>query len=116
MVGGQTLPPASMTRSTTKVLMPSIPSAGTSILRNEPFSEPEPLGIISRRSVRGRSTKSMLTTGTRMPDELCSFFRVSGCTTDERSGYSFVARATPRPIAAFSATPSTSTSPPISTL
>ena len=47
--------------------------------------------------------KSMWITGTSMPQEVCSFLRVSGCTTEERSGYSRVARSQPRRIACFSA-------------
>ncbi len=41
MVGGHTRPPQSMTRSMTKRLIAFTPSAGISICRNEPFSEPE---------------------------------------------------------------------------
>ena len=48
----------------TKVLIASMPSAGTAILSHELFSEPEPLGIISIESVSARSMKSMLMTGT----------------------------------------------------
>ena len=81
--------------------MPSTPSAGISILRKEPFSEPEPFGIISIRTCRGASSKSMLMTGISRPHELCSFTRVIGCTTEERSGCSRVARSTPRRIASF---------------
>src|SRR4029079_11141575 len=51
MVGGQVLPPASSTQSTTKVLTASMPSAGTAILSHELFSEPDPFGIISIESV-----------------------------------------------------------------
>ena len=98
-----------MTRSTTKVFTAFRPSAGMHIFRNEPFSEPEPLGIISIASSSGRSEKSMLMTGTRMPHDVCSLTRVIGCTTDERSGCSVVARAQPRAMAAFKAWPSTST-------
>ena len=96
IVGGQVLPPAASTQSTTKVLIASMPSAGIAIFRNELFSEPLPLGIISISSSSVASLKSMWITGTSMPHEVCSFRRVSGCTTDERSGYSRVARSQPR--------------------
>ena len=43
----------------------------------------------------------MWMTGTRMPQEVCSFLRVIGCTTEERSGYSRVARSQPARMAAF---------------
>src|SRR5213079_2934300 len=63
------------------------------ICRNEPFSEPEPFGIISISTVSSRPSKSTLMIGTPTPQEVCSFLRVSGCTTEERSGCSVVARA-----------------------
>ena len=49
IVGGQVLPPASSTQSTTKVLIASTPSAGIAIFSHELFSEPLPFGIISMR-------------------------------------------------------------------
>ena len=116
MVGGHTLPPASSTLSMTKTLMPSTPSAGMHIFRNEPFSEPLPLGIISISSSSSVSEKSMLITGTRRPHEVCSFTRVRGWTMEDRSGYSLVARAQPRRMASFRAKPSTSTLRPMVTL
>ena len=83
MVGGQVLPPAASTQSMTKVLIASMPSAGIAIFRNEPFSLPLPLGIISISStVSDASLKSTCTTGTPMPHEVCSLRRVSGCTTE----------------------------------
>ena len=54
MVGGQTRPPHSITLSITKRLTAATPSAGISICRNEPFSEPEPFGIISISTVSSR--------------------------------------------------------------
>ena len=78
-----------------------MPSAGIAIFRNELFSEPLPFGIISISSVSGASLKSMWITGTSMPHEVCSFLRVSGCTTELRSGYSRVARSQPRRSACF---------------
>ena len=116
MVGGQTRPPHSITLSMTKRLIALTPSAGISICRNEPFSEPEPFGIISISTVSSRSSKSTLMIGTPMPHEVCSFLRVSGCTTEERSGCSVVARAQPRRIASFIAAPSNSTFLPMTTL
>ncbi|MNC88781.1 hypothetical protein D3C83_46360 [compost metagenome] len=83
---------------------------------HELFSEPDPFGIISISSVSALSTKSIVITGTLRPQPVCSFLRVTGCTTDERSGYSRVARSQPRRIAAFSSKPSTSTLRPIRTL
>ena len=77
----------------------------------EPFSEPEPFGIISISTVSSRESKSTLISGTPMPHDVCSFLRVTGCTTEERSGCSFVARSQPRRIASFIATPSNSTFP-----
>ena len=65
-----------------------MPSEGNSICRNEPFSEPEPFGIISIATVSSRSSKSTWMIGTRMPQEVCSFLRVIGWTTEERSGCS----------------------------
>ena len=98
----------------TKVLIASMPSAGIAILRNELFSEPLPLGIISIAQRRRRVARSRCgSPAPAMPQEVCSFLRVSGCTTDERSGCSRVARSQPRRIACFSATPSTSTPRPI---
>ena len=88
MVGGQTRPPHSITLSMTKRLTALTPSAGISICRNEPFSEPEPFGIISISTVSSRSSKSTLMIGTPTPHEVCSFLRVIGCTTEERSGCS----------------------------
>ena len=116
MVGGQTRPPQSITRSMTKRLIAFTPSAGISICRNEPFSEPEPFGIISISTVSSRPSKSTLMIGTPTPHEVCSFLRVSGCTTEERSGCSVVARSQPRRIAAFIAAPSNSTFLPMTTL
>jgi hypothetical protein len=58
----------------------------------------------------------MLMTGMSRPQEVCSFTRVIGCTTEERSGCSRVARSTPRRSASLSATPSTRTSRPMVTL
>ncbi len=58
----------------------------------------------------------MLMTGTRSPQEVCSFLRVMGCTTEDRSGCSRVARAVPFAMASFSAQPSTCTLRPTSTL
>ena len=83
------------------------------IFRKELFSEPLPLGIISMSSRCGASWKSMWITGTSAPQELCSLCRVSGCTTELRSGCSRVARSQPRRMAAFSAWPSICTSRPI---
>ncbi len=116
MVGGQVLPPAASTQSTTKVLIASMPSAGMAIFRKDPFSDPLPLGIISMASVSGTSLKSRCTTGTPMPQDVCSLRRVSGCTTDERSGYSRVARSQPRRMACSSSCPSTCTPRPMVTL
>ena len=116
MVGGQVLPPAEITQSTTKVLIAATPSAGIAIFRNELFSEPLPLGTISISSTSDCSLKSRWITGTPAPHEVCSLRRVSGCTTDERSGYSRVARSQPRRMASLSAKPSTHTSRPIATL
>ena len=116
MVGGQVLPPASSTQSTTKVLIASTPSAGIAMRSQELFSEPEPLGIISMVRRSGAAWKSKWITGTPRPQEVCSFMRVTGCTTDERSGCSRVARSQPRRIAAFSAAPSTATPLPMTTL
>ena len=95
------------------VLMASTPSAGTAMRSHELFSEPDPLGIISiaRRSARRKSRCG--SRGTPRPVEVCSFFRVIGCTTDERNGCSRVARSQPLRIASFSSTPSTSTPRPI---
>ncbi len=62
------------------------------------------------------SLKSMWIAGMPGPHDVCSFTRVSGCTTDERSGCSRVARSQPRRIAAFTATPSTTTLRPMVTL
>jgi len=116
MVGGQVLPPASSTQSTTKVFTASIPSAGIAILSQELFSEPEPLGIISSKSSPSVSEKSTWITGTPGPQDVCSFLRVTGCTTEDRSGYSRVARSQPLRIAALSAAPSISTRRPTVTL
>jgi hypothetical protein len=44
----------------------------------------------------------MLITGTERPLEVCWLTRVTGCTTDERSGCSFVARSQPFTIACLS--------------
>ena len=116
IVGGQVLPPAARTQSTTNVRIASTPSAGTAILRNELFSEPLPLGIISISSASRVSAKSMWITGTSAPHEVCSFLRVSGWTIDERNGCSRVARAQPSRIARFNAMPSIRTFAPIRTL
>src|SRR5205814_9425829 len=45
IVGGQVLPPAARTQSTTNVRIASTPSAGTAILTYELLSEPLPLAI-----------------------------------------------------------------------
>ncbi|GJE43384.1 hypothetical protein AEGHOMDF_2563 [Methylobacterium soli] len=113
MVGGQTRPPSSITRSITKRLAAPIPSEGRSICRKEPFSEPEPFGIISTVTVSTRASKSTWMIGTRMPQEVCSFRRVIGCTTEERSENSRVALSQPRRIAALSSAPSKRTSRPM---
>ncbi len=115
MVGGHVLPPASSTQSMTNVLMALTPSAGIAILSHELFSLPLPLGTISI-SRRSSSQKSMWIGGTPGPHEVCWFLRVMGCTTEERSGCSRVARSQPRRIAASSSTPSISTPRPIVTL
>ena len=83
---------------------------------HELFSDPEPFGIISTDKTSGSETKSRLMTGMPRPVEVCSFLRVVGCTTEERNGYSRVARAQPRRIASLRPTPSTSTLRPIHTL
>ncbi len=116
IVGGQVLPPAPSTQSTTNVLIASTPSAGIAIRSHELFSDPLPFGIISILTPSKASEKSTWMTGTEIPHDVCSFFRVSGWTIDERSGVSRVARSQPRRIAAFSATPSTTASRPIVTL
>ena len=53
---------------------------------HELFSDPLPLGIISILRPANASLKSMWMTGMPMPQDVCSFSRVSGCTIDERSG------------------------------
>ena len=116
MVGGHTLPPASITLSTTKVLTPISPSAGMHILRKEPFPEPLPFGIISISRVSGASLNAQLITGTRMPQDVCAFSREIGCTTDERSGCSRVARSQPRRMASTRSVPWASTPRPMVTL
>jgi hypothetical protein len=58
-VGGQVFPPAKTAQSITKVLIASIPSAGTAILRNELFSEPLPFGTISSDTWSGSAEKSI---------------------------------------------------------
>ena len=58
MVGGQVLPPAAITQSTTNRLIAEMPSAGIAMRRNELFSEPLPLGIISISTVSALSLKS----------------------------------------------------------
>ena len=78
MVGGQTRPPDSITRSMTKRFTALMPSDGSSICRNEPFSDPDPFGIISIDTVSGCSSKSTWMIGTRMPLEVWLFFRVIG--------------------------------------
>src|SRR5204863_82923 len=115
MVGGQVLPPASSTQSTTKVLIASTPSAGTAMRNQELFSEPEPFGTISMASAAS-ALKSTLMTGTPRPQLLRSFWRVIGCTTDERSGGARVARSQPRRIASLSARPPTPTPRPVHTV
>src|SRR6185503_3227194 len=115
MVGGQVLPPASSTQSTTKVLIASTPSAGIAMRSQELFSEPEPFGIISITS-DSSSEKSMLITGTWRPLEVCSLTRVVGCTIEERNEYYLVERAQPRRIASLSPAPSISTPRPMRTL
>jgi hypothetical protein len=85
-------------------------------LSQELFSEPLPLGIISMASVSAASLKSILITGIDRPVEVCWLTRVTGCTTEERSGCSFVARSQPVTIACLRRYPSTSTPAPISTL
>ncbi len=116
MVGGQVLPPASSTQSTTKVLIASTPSAGSAIFSHELFSEPLPLGIISITRRPSSSLKPTWIAGTPGPHEVWAFLRVSGCTTEERSGCSRVARSQPRRIARSSSAPSTSTPRPMVTL
>jgi hypothetical protein len=115
MVGGQVLPPASSTQSTTNVFTASTPSAGIAMRSHELFSDPEPFGIISITSCSS-SLKSILITGMPRPVEVCWFTRVVGCTTEERNGCSRVERAQPRRIASLSPAPSTSTPRPIHTL
>jgi hypothetical protein len=116
IVGGQVLPPASSTQSITNVLMAATPSDGMAMRSHELFSEPLPLGTISITSRSLSSEKSMWIGGTPGPHEVCSFLRVIGWTTDERSGCSRVARSQPLRMAAFSAKPSTSTPRPMVTL
>ncbi len=116
IVGGQVLPPASSTQSTTKVLIASTPSAGTAIFSHELFSEPLPLGTISISSVSGASLNSKWIAGTPGPQEVCSFLRVMGCTIEDRSGCSRVARSQPLRIALCSSVPATSTPRPMVTL
>ncbi len=58
MVGGHVLPPAARMQSTTKVLIAATPSAGTAMRRNELFSEPLPLGIISSLTPSTSGAKS----------------------------------------------------------
>ena len=65
IVGGQGLPPDSITQSSTNFLTPSMPSAGTSIFRKDMFSEPEPFGIISKSRYSASSAKSQWMTGMR---------------------------------------------------
>src|SRR6185503_18738792 len=99
MVGGQVLPPASSTQSTTKVLIASVPSAGIAIRSQELFSEPEPLGIITISREFASFENSIWMIGTPRPVEVWSFTRVVGCTMEERNEYSRVERAQPRRIA-----------------
>src|SRR5258706_2491683 len=116
MVGGQVLPPASSTQSTTKVLIAFTPSAGIAIFSQELFSDPLPFGTISITRRSRSSEKSRRIAGTPGPHDVCSFLRVIGCTIEERSGCSRVARSQPRRIARLSSTPSTSTPRPMVTL
>ena len=81
---------------------PGSASAGTSRSRSPILS-----GSSRSRPFRRAREKSKLMIGTRSPHEVCSFLRVIGCTTEERSGCSRVARSQPRRIASFNATPST---------
>src|SRR3546814_8368024 len=67
--------------------------------RNELFSDPLPLGIISISRRSSASQKSMWMTGTPGPHDVCAFLRLIGCTTLERSGCSRVARSQPARIA-----------------
>ncbi len=101
IVGGQVLPPASSTQSTTKVLIASTPSAGIAIFSQELFSEPEPLGIISISRIFSSLENSNCTIGTPRPDDVCWLTRVVGCTIEERKEYSRVERAQPRRIASL---------------
>jgi hypothetical protein len=77
-------------------------------LRREPPSEPglfsasDPFGAISIASVRRVGDHI---TGTPRP-QVCSFRRVTGCTTEGQGMLAQVARSQPRRIASFSATPS----------
>ena len=93
--GGQGLPPAPTTESSTKRLMPFTPSAGTSIFRKLMFSEPEPLGthLTSMPSQSGMNSQWMC--GIRWPVLSPVGLRVSVCTVFERSGCSSVARRVP---------------------
>jgi hypothetical protein len=54
--------------------------------------------------------------GTPGPHEVCSLRRVMGCTTEERSGCSRVARSQPRRMARCSSMPGMSTPRPMVTL
>ena len=86
----------------TNVLIASTPSAGIAILQERVVLRAAALrDHLDRRARRAVSQKSTWITGTPMPQEVCSFLRVSGCTTDERSGCSRVARSQPRRIACF---------------
>jgi hypothetical protein len=75
--------------------MPFTPSAGTSILRNVMFSEPEPFGTHLTSSPSHSGMKSQWTIGTRYPTFGPVFSRVRVCTVFERSGCSTVARSVP---------------------
>jgi hypothetical protein len=72
---------------------------------HELFSEPLPLGTISMVSRSASSEKSMWIAGTPAPHDVCSFRRVIGCTTEERSGCSRVARSQPLRMARFRSAP-----------
>ena len=104
IVGGQVLPPASSTQSTTKVLIASTPSAGIAILQPRVVLRAAALrDHLDRQRLRLRRRNRCGSPARAMPHDVCSFLRVIGCTTDERSGCSRVARSQPRTIACFSA-------------
>ena len=63
--GGHGLPPAPTIDSSTNLLIPFTPSAGTHILRKLMFSEPEPLGTHLTSSPSQSVTNSQCTIGRR---------------------------------------------------